>query len=198
MSDKQIQHGRGRPRTFDIEKACLIGERLFRENGYDRVGVAALTEAMGIKPPSFYAAFGSKAEFFERVLENYAATNLPVESILQEGRTPAEAVREVLLFAARQYTEAPQAPGCLAIETARSSLDPQASQCARQAINAKFDSMRAFIALTHPLKASAVTDFVEVSLLGLSACARDGWDTSRVVEAAQVAASAAASVLRYE
>ncbi|GGN23278.1 TetR/AcrR family transcriptional regulator [Streptomyces fuscichromogenes] len=33
--------------------------------------VADLTAAMGIRPPSLYAAFGNKRQLFEKVLERY-------------------------------------------------------------------------------------------------------------------------------
>jgi AcrR family transcriptional regulator len=37
----------------------------------DAVGVAELGEGLGIIPPSFYAAFGSKAGLLERALKRY-------------------------------------------------------------------------------------------------------------------------------
>jgi len=52
------------------------------------VGLAALTDALGIRPPSFYMAFGSKAGFFERILDRYARSVLALEDILVPGRPP--------------------------------------------------------------------------------------------------------------
>ena len=52
---------RGRPRKFDPEAAVATAQQLFHERGYDAVSVADVTDALGINPPSFYAAFGSKA-----------------------------------------------------------------------------------------------------------------------------------------
>ena len=59
-----LRPGRGRPRGFDPETALAVGQRMFHAHGYEGVGLAALTDALGIKPPSFYMAFGSKAGFF--------------------------------------------------------------------------------------------------------------------------------------
>lgn len=196
MRAKKIYAGRGRPRKFDVENACHIGERLFWERGYDQVGIATLTEAIGIKPPSFYAAFGSKAEFFNRVLNQYSATMLPISEVVVEGRSVDDVISDLILLAARQYAGETNARGCLAIETVRSSMDVEAVYSARQVIEAKYKRLREFVALTHPARAAAVTDFVEVTLYGLSACARDGWEPARIENAARIAAAAAISMIR--
>ena len=62
----------GRPRQFDAEQAIETAQRLFHARGYDAVSVADLTQAFGINPPSFYAAFGSKLGLYTRVLQRYS------------------------------------------------------------------------------------------------------------------------------
>lgn len=47
--------------------------RLFRRFGYEGVSVADLTSAIGIAPPSLYAAFGSKAGLYREALDRYVA-----------------------------------------------------------------------------------------------------------------------------
>lgn len=47
--------------------------RLFRRHGYEGVSIADLTSAIGIAPPSLYAAFGSKAGLYREALDRYAA-----------------------------------------------------------------------------------------------------------------------------
>ena len=47
--------------------------RLFRRHGYEGVSIADLTGAIGIAPPSLYAAFGSKAGLYRETLDRYAA-----------------------------------------------------------------------------------------------------------------------------
>lgn len=49
--------------------------RLFRRHGYEGVSIADLTVAIGIAPPSLYAAFGSKAGLYREALDRY--TELP-------------------------------------------------------------------------------------------------------------------------
>ncbi|WP_223162157.1 TetR/AcrR family transcriptional regulator [Salinicola halophyticus] len=52
-----------------METALDMGQRLFHASSYEAVGLAALTDTLGVKPPSFYKAFGSKPELFEQVIE---------------------------------------------------------------------------------------------------------------------------------
>lgn len=44
---------------------------LFWERGYPSVSIADLTEAMGIRPASLYAAFGNKAELYRSARARY-------------------------------------------------------------------------------------------------------------------------------
>ena len=71
MNATKISKPRGRPRSFDTDEAIDTAMKLFHGRGYDAVGVAELGEKLGITPPSFYAAFGSKAGLLERTLKRY-------------------------------------------------------------------------------------------------------------------------------
>src|SRR6185312_11384536 len=46
---------------------------VFWRNGYEGASGAELTQAMGISPPSLYAAFGNKEGLFRKVLDRYVA-----------------------------------------------------------------------------------------------------------------------------
>ena len=92
---------RQRRPAFDREQGIAIAQALFHQRGFDAVSLADLTEAMNIKPPSFYAAYGSKAELFERAMHRYAGENaLPMDKLLAPDRAPAEALTALLVAAA--------------------------------------------------------------------------------------------------
>ncbi len=175
---------RGRPRRFNPEAALAIGQAMFHEHGYDGVGLAALTAALAIKPPSFYAAFGSKARFFERVLDRYCASALPVEKILCDGRPVADALAALLVDAARTYAADPNARGCLVLEAARSSIDGESAMLARTVAQRNRNRIRHFVAQAHPAAADAVTDMIVHTMSGLSACAREGLSVERLTAVA--------------
>lgn len=179
--------GPGRPRSFDPEAALDKGQQLFHARGYDAVGLAALTESLGIKPPSFYKAFGSKAAFFAQVLERYASNTLAQDEILREGRDPLEALSELMESAARIYAKNPDQRGCLVLEATRGSDDAESTIVARRTAEKRRAQIREFIARTHPQSANAAMDYVASTLSGLSASAREGMDEQRLVQIARAA-----------
>lgn len=65
---------KGRPRAFDRETALRQALRLFWERGYEPASMTELCAAMGIKPPSLYAAFGNKARLFLEAVDYYEKT----------------------------------------------------------------------------------------------------------------------------
>ena len=65
---------RGRPRSFDREDALDRVMKVFWEKGYECAQINDFTAAIGITPPSFYAAFGSKEQAFREAVDYYTAT----------------------------------------------------------------------------------------------------------------------------
>ncbi|PWW07581.1 TetR/AcrR family transcriptional regulator [Mangrovibacter plantisponsor] len=56
---------------FDRDVALTAAMRLFWRKGFSATSLTDLTSAMGISPPSLYAAFGSKEALYESALEHY-------------------------------------------------------------------------------------------------------------------------------
>lgn len=61
----------GRPRAFDRGQALDQAMDVFWRHGYEGASLAELTRAMGVNPPSLYAAFGNKEGLFRAVLDRY-------------------------------------------------------------------------------------------------------------------------------
>ena len=112
---------RGRPREFDTEKALDAALLLFWRHGYEGTSLAALTQAMGIKVPSLYAAFGNKEELFKKVLDRYIQR--PASYLPNSLKEPtARAVVEKLFRGAIDMVMSRRHPdGCLLVQGALAS-----------------------------------------------------------------------------
>jgi TetR/AcrR family transcriptional repressor for divergent bdcA len=186
---------RGRPRRFDPEAAVATAQQLFHARGYDAVSVADVTDALGINPPSFYAAFGSKAGLYQRVLDHWTGTEaIPLTDILRPDVPVADALAAMLEEAARRYASDPAAGGCLVLEGTRCN-DEGAREAAR-ALNLGAEAfIRDYIAARHPEAADEVTDFVSTTMSGMSAKARSGHDLRRLLATARLASGVLAQIL---
>ncbi|WP_394828185.1 TetR/AcrR family transcriptional regulator [Pendulispora albinea] len=107
---------RGRPRTFDREHALHRAMEVFWAKGYEGAQLTDLTAAMGINPPSFYAAFGSKEEAFREAVELYRGTvGASTLRALDAGGSVRDAVEGMLLQSVDNVLAAPGRGGCLLI-----------------------------------------------------------------------------------
>ncbi|WP_395831886.1 TetR/AcrR family transcriptional regulator [Archangium violaceum] len=107
---------RGRPRGFDRDLALQRALEVFWAKGYEGAQVADLTSAMGINPPSFYAAFGSKEAAFREALELYLGTaGAGSMRALEEAETVQEAIEAMLRASVEIALAAPHAKGCLVV-----------------------------------------------------------------------------------
>jgi AcrR family transcriptional regulator len=109
---------KGRPREFDTEGALDDALQVFWRMGYEGALLSELTEAMGINPPSLYAAFGNKEELIRRVLARYVEG--PAGYVLKALEEPTvRGVAEGLLNRAVDLVTEPRNPsGCLLVQGA--------------------------------------------------------------------------------
>jgi len=108
----------GRPRKFDVEKSIQIAADLFWRKGYDGASLADLTQAMGVAPPSLYAAFGGKEALFLRVVADYSANWSRLAQEALERPHIADALEALLGGFADFFTDGAHAPGCLILNNA--------------------------------------------------------------------------------
>jgi len=194
-TNKSRARARGRPRRFDPDAAVATAQHLFHARGYDAVSVADVTDALGINPPSLYAAFGSKAGLYARVLDHWTETAaIPLADILRADTPVSDALAALLEEAARHYASGTHAGGCLVLEGTRCN-DEGAREAARALSGAAEQAIRDYIAVRHPEAADSVTDYVGTIMLGLSAKARAGHDLPRLLASARIAGAAVAQIL---
>jgi len=125
----------GRPRTFCTEEALDRALQVFWRKGYEGATICDLTEAMGIKPPSLYAAFGSKEELFRKVLDRYADARADfVQEALAEPNA-RDAVAHLLRGTADFLTEKCNPAGCLLVQGVAGVGDH--AQCIRDEMKAR-------------------------------------------------------------
>lgn len=115
---------KGRPRSFDMDEALDQALKLFWTKGYEGTSLSDLTQAMGISPPSLYAAFGNKEELFRRALDRYMQEMVDFCGTLNA--PTAREVAERLLHASADID--PDRPaGCLLVQAALSCSEASAS-----------------------------------------------------------------------
>lgn len=114
---------RGRVREFDAGAALDQAVELFWRQGYEGTSVAQLTAAMGINPPSLYAAFGSKRELFSAATDRFIEGRKHyLERALAEP-TAWSAARQFLVGTAEAATEPGRPAGCFTVQAAMACSD---------------------------------------------------------------------------
>ncbi|MFP2903746.1 TetR/AcrR family transcriptional regulator [Pyxidicoccus sp. 3LFB2] len=107
---------RGRPRHFDRDAALRQAMQVFWERGYEGASLSELTEAMGIKAPSLYAAFGCKEALFREAVELYDSVGSGATNrALQEAPTARAAVEAMLRDNVKEYVTPGRPSGCMIV-----------------------------------------------------------------------------------
>lgn len=174
----------GRPRGFDREIALDKATEAFWQHGYEATSIAILTEAMNIRPPSLYAAFGDKRRLFDEVVARYQEANRPVaEAALGGDGGAREAIARLLHQLADDYTDPTHPPGCLIISAAvncspaSSDVEAGLRQHREASKQAAVDRITADVSaglLPAGTDAVALGTFYAAVIQGMSTQARDG------------------------
>lgn len=168
----------GRPRSFDRDAALAVAVEQFWRTGYEETSIASLTQAMGITPPSLYAAFGDKERLFVEASQAYFSLTCDgVDAALAHGDLHA-AIADLLHRTARAHTGEDTPPGCLMLTEPR--LAPQ-----RQVVQDKLRTRLERGVADGDLPPETSTDYLARYLVavmrGMSGCARDGGDGEDVL-----------------
>lgn len=130
-SDSTRSRRIGRPLSFDREAALHQAMLLFWRHGYEATSLSQLTAAMGISPPSLYAAFGDKKQLFLEAVGRYTSSRLGAADVIEQAPTAREAVWTLLQGTAVAFTDPDLPAGCLlvsgAINCSPASVDVQAA-----------------------------------------------------------------------
>lgn len=187
---------RGRPREFDVDRALGAALLLFWRHGYEGTSLSALTESMGIKMPSLYAAFGNKEALFRRALQRYLrepASYLPIA--LRE--PTAQRVIASLFRGAINMTSNPRHPdGCMLVQGALAAgpesehVRAELARTRRSAERLLRDRLRAAVKagdLPPTSDPKALAGFVMTVVWGMSVQAAGGANRQQLLKVAQTA-----------
>jgi AcrR family transcriptional regulator len=174
--DKAIKKRRGGPRTFDRHQAVDVAMRLFWRHGYEGVSLNDLTSAIGVAPPSIYAAFGSKAGLYREALDHYFGPR-GVQIGSNATATLPDAVESMLRNAVDAVTDPAGERGCM-VSSGMLQCAPEHAALASELTGRRREMCetisKAFLRWLDQDRAAALARFVTTIMQGLSVQARDG------------------------
>ncbi len=191
---------RGRPRLLDRNVGLEIATRLFWQHGYEGTSIADLTKAMGITPPSLYAAFGSKEELYQQALDYNVEREAKCRLDALEGEMPARDALAFYLYNVAEGISDPTKPrGCMVstavLQHAEENESIAKAVAARreysiQVMKARFDRAVIEGELAADTETDTLARFYAAVVQGMSAQACDGACTERLKRLADIALSA--------
>jgi AcrR family transcriptional regulator len=186
----------GRPLSFDPEAALAPALLLFWRHGYEATSLADLTRAMGVTPPSIYAAYGDKKGLFRAAVQRYLSPSPTPVEVIAQAPTARAAARMLIEGAAEAYTGADTPPGCLlassaiAVSAEADDVREELAAIRREIEAALRDKIAGDI---HAGELPAETDsvvlaaYVMTVIQGFSTLARDGAPRSKLQGIARLA-----------
>jgi AcrR family transcriptional regulator len=177
----------GRPRSFDRDAALAAAVEQFWRTGYEETSIAMLTKAMGVTPPSLYAAFGDKDRLFEEASALYFDRTCEAADLASGRPTAREAVATMLDDTARAHTDAETPLGCLMLTEPRLTAQREvlhrrlADRIARGVTEGD---------LPDTVQPAELASFLVAVMRGMSGCARDGGTTAELLAIARLAVAA--------
>jgi AcrR family transcriptional regulator len=176
------RRARGRPRSFDRDQALDRAMDVFWKKGFEGASLADLTKAMGLNPPSHYAAFGDKEGLFIEAVRRYYA-NVQEQCSGCGDASARQYIEGFLTELAKIFTDAGHPRGCLAVMAMTTALEssPRMQAFLAEKRAAAKARMRARLQqgvdkgeLPRGTDVGALTNFYSAVISGMSLQARDG------------------------
>lgn len=165
----------GQGRKFQMDDVLEAATLVFWRYGYEGATLSELTEAMGIKPPSLYKAFGSKEGLFFEVVKHYNETHGSFMSKAFAEESDGHALIRRLLLEAAEYYPASRFPGGCLVISATVGVSRGNTHLAAKLAEMRNDNI---IELSKRNGVTLATArFVGATLQGMSQQARDGAST---------------------
>ena len=159
----------------------------FWRTGYAETSIAMLTRAMGVTPPSLYAAFGDKERLFEEASALYFLQTCEAVDRAAARPTVREAIAAMLDDTARAHTDAETPLGCLMLTEPRLTAQ-------REVLHGRLTDRIARGVTEGDLPATVspeeLASFLVAVMRGMSGCARDGGSTEDLLAIAGAAMAA--------
>jgi AcrR family transcriptional regulator len=172
---------------------------VFWRKGYEGASLHDLTEAMGINPPSLYAAFGNKEGLFRAVIERYDARRQELMDRVVSAPDPRSAARLFLEGVAdfSADTGGRHPPGCFLVQSGLSCSDADIPQALAEhraekerALRGRFERDRKEGLLPEGANPATLASYLVTMANGMCIQASAGATTKQLREIADVALSA--------
>lgn len=169
---------------------------LFWRHGYEATSLADLTRAMGVTPPSIYAAYGDKKGLFRAAVRRYLAQPQTPVAVIAHAPNAEAAARTLIEAAAVAFTGTDTPAGCLLASSAI-AVSPDADDVREELATIRGEieaALRDKIAAS--VEAGEMPDtadptvlaaFVMTVIQGLSTLARDGGSRAKLQRVGQLA-----------
>jgi AcrR family transcriptional regulator len=190
----------GRPREFDRDAALHAAMLTFWRKGYLATSMNDLCDAMGIRSPSLYAAFGSKENLYVEAVERYnAAARVAIWDHIGDGPTVRDGMRKVLLAAAEVLSGSDGNPlGCMVhLATVGDECPGAIAQTVKEARLGGLKTLRSGIKravaageLPRSINVERLSRFYLGVIQGMAVQAHDGATRADLAGVAEVAMSA--------
>jgi AcrR family transcriptional regulator len=127
----------GRPRSFCKNQALDRALDVFWRKGFEGASICDLTDAMGINPPSLYAAFGNKEKLFCQAIDRYEERHSARRAAVLAAPTAREGIEALLRESARSLTDKSKPAGCFYVQAIAGGGDH--GTCVQEMLKAKHE-----------------------------------------------------------